>query len=59
LEAVAKEAPSTRLLKIDVDTWDSPVSEQFGIEELPTVYLYDGKQLVTDNTNEALAQLLE
>ena len=58
LEALAKDDPGLRLLHIDVDSWNSPVAQQYSIKSLPTVHLYDGTRLVTNNTNQALNELL-
>ena len=57
LEAHVEANPSTRLLKIDIDNWDSPVSEQFDLKSLPHVLVYEGKELVAPNTKQALELL--
>ena len=46
MEAHAEAQANTRLLKIDVDHWESPVAQQFGISRLPHVLVYDGTELV-------------
>ncbi|MCO5171122.1 MAG: hypothetical protein M9894_32770 [Planctomycetes bacterium] len=52
-----KQTDGTRLLRIDIDGWRSPVASQFGIRSLPTVHLYEGKALVEGDTGAALARL--
>lgn len=53
-----EERSDLRLLHIDVDSWGSPVARQYGIRSLPTVYLYDGTELVTRDTQRALNELM-
>ena len=52
-----QQTDGTRLLRIDVGEWTSPVATQFGIRRLPTLHLYDGQELVTSDTSDVLAQL--
>jgi len=42
---------------IDIDRWRSPVADQYGIGQLPTLLLYDGDGLITDDTREVLNAL--
>ncbi len=43
-----------RLRTIDIDQWASPVARQFEIRKLPTLLLYDGDELVSENRREIL-----
>ena len=35
-----------KLVRIDIQRWGSPVAEQFKINQLPTVWLYEGTKRV-------------
>lgn len=54
---VTQQTDGTRLLRIDIDTWSSDVAQQFGIRSLPTLYLFEGKQLVLTDTRAVLERL--
>jgi hypothetical protein len=58
-ELVKKTTDRTRLLRIDIGKWGSPVAEQYGIRSLPTVWLYEGTDRTTGDTRKALARLSE
>jgi hypothetical protein len=57
LEALIRKRGTVRLRKIDVATWGSPVSKQFGIRRLPTLRLYDGTKLVSEDTTNVIQTL--
>jgi hypothetical protein len=59
LEGLVKTRPGVRLLKIDIATWSSAVSNQFGIRRLPTVWLYEGKERVADGPSQVMQLLQE
>lgn len=42
---------------MDIDTWSSDVARQYGIRSLPTLYLFEGKELVLTDTRAVLARL--
>lgn len=46
-----------RLVRIDIGRWGSPVAEQFGINRLPTLWLYEGGQRVSQDTRDVLSRL--
>jgi len=54
LEQQVKKRGTVRLRTIDIDRWDSPVAYQYGIRKLPTLLLYDGDELVSENRTEIL-----
>jgi hypothetical protein len=54
LEALIRERENVRLRKIDIVSWESPVARQFNIRRLPTLMLYDGRQLLSADTREIL-----
>ena len=58
LEAHVAKRGNLRLLKIDIDQWGSPVAEQYRIRRLPTIWLYDGEELLSDNPTE-IAEILK
>jgi hypothetical protein len=49
LEALIRKNGTVRLRKIDVVRWGSPVCKQFNIHRLPTLHLYDGSRLVSND----------
>ena len=57
METLIRERGTVRLRKIDVATWGSPVSKQFGIRRLPTLRLYDGTKLVSEDTTNVIQTL--
>jgi hypothetical protein len=57
LEALIRERASVRLRRIDIERWDSPVAVQFGIRRLPTLLLYDGRELLSSDKREILELL--
>lgn len=57
LEALIQKLGTVRLRKIDVVSWDSEVARQFRIRRLPTLHLYDGSRLVTDDKRRILQTL--
>lgn len=52
-----QQTDGTRLLRIDIDNWGSPVAKQYGIRSLPTLYLYDGQTRVAGDTRAVLERL--
>ncbi len=57
MEAIIRKRGTVRLRKIDVVSWDSEVSQQFGIRRLPTLRLYDGTRLVSEDTRDVVRTL--
>ncbi len=56
MEALINQKQGVRLLRIDIDRWGSPVAEQYGINRLPTVWLYNGTNKAASNTQAAFVQ---
>jgi hypothetical protein len=54
LEALARARPELQVLRIDIESWSSPVARQHSIQRLPTVWLFDGEREVTRDTRQAL-----
>ena len=59
MEALINQQQGTRLLRIDIDQWGSPVAKQYDINRLPTVWLYNGSQLVASDTRSVLAEVTQ
>jgi hypothetical protein len=59
LEAIVNAKEGTRLLRIDVDTWGSDVARQYGIRSLPTLWLYEGTKLESQNSRDVWQLLQE
>ena len=57
MEALINQKQGIRLLRIDIDRWGSPVAKQYGINRLPTVWLYNGTNKVASGTQAAIAQV--
>ena len=57
LEAWVEKNKTIRLRQIDVGNWNSEVAQQFEIRRLPTLMLYDGTDLISDDTQLVLAIL--
>ena len=57
LGAWVEKNRTIRLRQIDVGNWNSEVAQQFEIRRLPTLMLYDGTDLISDDTQEVLAIL--
>ncbi len=56
MEALSNNKQGVRLIRIDIDRWGSPVAKQYGINRLPTVWLYNGTSKVASGTQAAIAQ---
>lgn len=41
MEALIRKHPGARLLKIDIKTWGSPVSQQFKVKSIPHILHFD------------------
>ncbi len=54
MEAWVAENKTIRLRRIDVVNWNSEVARQFEIRRLPTLMLYDGTDLISDDKQEVL-----
>jgi hypothetical protein len=57
LETLINQKKGVRLLRIDIDRWGSPVAKQYGINRLPTVWLYNGTTKVASDTQAAWGQV--
>lgn len=43
-----------RLRRIDIGSWESEVAREHRVRSLPSLRLYDGKKLVSDDLREVL-----
>ncbi len=57
MEGLAEETGDFVIRKIDIDKWSSAVARQHNIRRLPTLWLYDGDELVSKDTREILQVL--
>ncbi|MCZ6573402.1 MAG: thioredoxin family protein [Planctomycetota bacterium] len=57
LEDLAEETGGFVIRKIDIDEWGSDVARQYNIRRLPTLWLYDGDELVSKDTREIIQVL--
>ena len=54
MEAWVDRNKTIRLRQIDIGNWNSEVAQQFEIRRLPTLMLYDGTDLISDDKQEVL-----
>ena len=54
METLIRSMGTVRLRVVDVVSWDSQVAKQHGIRSLPSLWLYDGDDLVSDDAREVL-----
>ena len=57
LEARIKTLDSVRLRKVNIVNWGSDVAKQHGINSLPSLRLYDGKDLESESGPAVLSAL--
>ena len=57
MEDLAAQTGDFVIRKIDIDKWSSDVARQHDIRRLPTLWLYDGDDLVSKDTREILGML--
>jgi hypothetical protein len=57
LEALAARQGTFRVRRINIDEWGSPVANQYGVSRLPTLLLYDGDKLVSEDKRQILSLL--
>ena len=55
LAQLVEERPFVRLRLIDIDSWDSPIVQRYGIRSIPQLWLYDGKTRLTEDLGRAMA----
>lgn len=57
LEALTRQRTDLRLRIVDIEAWDSPVAEQYGVNRLPTLWLYSDGERVASETGDVVARL--
>ena len=57
MKGLARQKKNFRVVTIDIGNWGSPVAKQYEIRRLPTLWLYEGKELRTEDRDEILAFL--
>lgn len=57
LVALAEQHPKVKLRKVDVQSWQSDVAQQYSIRLLPTLWLYEDGELVTKDSRAVAARL--
>lgn len=57
MEALINDRKTARLRRIDIDSWGSAVAKSHDIRRLPTLALYDGTRLVSEDPNRILRLL--
>lgn len=54
MEARVRKLGTIRLRRVDISEWASDVARQYGIRRLPTLRLYDGHDVLSEETREIL-----
>lgn len=57
LEALAKASSELKLRVVDIADWKSPVARQYGIDRLPTLWLYENGKLYSKDRKKIAARL--
>ncbi len=52
MEDAIRRLGTVNLRRIDIRDWNSPVAKQHEITSIPRVVLYDGDELLSDETRE-------
>lgn len=58
MEAIVEKLEDTKLRRIDIGSWSSAVAKQHGIRSLPSLWLYDGRELVSKDARDVLTRLV-
>ena len=54
LERLCRQKRNFRLLRVDIDKWNSPVARQHGINRLPTLWLCKDGEVISTDSQEVL-----
>ena len=57
MEALTEANDNVKLVRININAWESEVAAQFGIRRLPTVWLYDGQDRVLTDAMEVVQRI--
>ncbi len=57
MDALARSKSNVNLRRIDIVSWQSAVSREFGIRRLPTVWLYDGTSKVSSSPTDIFRRI--
>ena len=57
MEALILGNRNCNLRRIDIRQWGSEVAKQYGVRELPTVWLYKGEKRVETDRRKVLKRL--
>ena len=57
MKGLAGQKKNFRVITVDIGTWGSPVATQNEIRRLPTLWLYEGKELRAEDRKEIIAFL--
>lgn len=59
MEALILSKRNCNLRRIDIRKWGSPVAKQLDVRRLPTVWLYQGENLVETERRKVLKRLTQ
>ena len=54
MERLARQKKNFRIVKVDINKWGSEVAEQYGIKSLPSLWLYEGHTLRSEERRDVL-----
>ena len=57
MESLIHSKPNVNLRRINIVKWGSPVAGQYGIRELPTLWLYDGRKRVSTDMRDVFQRV--
>ncbi len=57
MESLVQSKSNCKLRRIDIVSWKSDVARQFGINRLPTVWLYNGQHRVSSDSRDVFARV--
>ena len=57
MEDAIRRLGTVNLRRIDIRDWDSPVAKQHKINSVPRLVLYDGDELLSDDTQEVISMI--
>ncbi|MFT4516125.1 MAG: thioredoxin-like negative regulator of GroEL [Planctomycetota bacterium] len=57
LEALANKRDNVRLRIVDIGSWDSAIAQQSRTRSLPSLWLFEDGELVSDDTSDVIGEL--
>ena len=58
MEDAIRRLGTVNLRRIDIRDWNSPVAKQHKINSVPSLLLYDGDELLSDDTQTVIKMII-